>query len=77
MRRLVLLTVVVLAGGLAGTARAATRDVMFVGNNWDGTADVIYPQTHQKLDRINIVPDLKQRIAEIDGNPLRLFHRHR
>jgi DNA-binding beta-propeller fold protein YncE len=67
------LTLVALAGVLAGTARAATRDVMFVGNNWDGTADVIDPQTYQRLDRINIVPDLKQRIAEIDANPERLF----
>ncbi|MCW3065571.1 MAG: serine/threonine protein kinase, partial [Solirubrobacterales bacterium] len=73
MRRLVLLTVVVLAGGLAGTARAATRDVMYVGNNWDGTADVIDPSTYQRLDRINIVPDLEQRMAEINANPERLF----
>jgi DNA-binding beta-propeller fold protein YncE len=38
-------------------------------NNWDGTADVIDPNSFQKLARINIVPDKEQRLAEIQADP--------
>ena len=43
----------------------ATRDVLLVGNNWDGTVDVIDPQTFQRLGRINVAPDFEQRLAEM------------
>ena len=33
------------------------RDVMLVGNNWDGTIDVLDVPTYQRLQRINAVPD--------------------
>ena len=33
------------------------REVMFVGNNWEGTADVIDARTFEKIKRINIIPD--------------------
>lgn len=73
LRRLTLLAAALLAGLLAvPTANAATtREVMFVGNNWDGTADVVDMNTYAKLAHINVVPDLKERQAEILADPMR------
>ena len=45
------------------------RDVLYVGNNWDGTADVIDPRRFQRLARINIIPDIDERMAEIQAEP--------
>ena len=62
----------------AGTAKKkkkrppATRAILTVGNNWDGTADLIDPVKFKRLARINIVPDLKERMAEIQSNPVSL-----
>jgi YVTN family beta-propeller protein len=54
-------------------AQGGIRHVVFVGNNWDGTADVIYPRAHYKrVARINIVPDLAERMLEIYTNPDKL-----
>ncbi len=61
----------------AGTAvrkRALTRDVLYVGNNWDGTADVIQPRRFRRLARLNIIPDIDQRMAEIRSDPERLAY---
>jgi hypothetical protein len=55
-------------------APAAARDVVMVGNNWDGTADVLDGHTFQRLTRFNIVPDLAERMAEIQTNPSRLAY---
>ena len=52
--------------------RPDTRQVMFVGNNWDGTADVIDAHTFERLARINVIPDKEERLAEINSNPERL-----
>jgi YVTN family beta-propeller protein len=64
------------SAGEAATARkaklSATRDVLMVGNNWDGTADVVDPKRFRRLERINIVPDLEQRLAEIRSDPAAL-----
>jgi DNA-binding beta-propeller fold protein YncE len=46
-----------------------TREVLVVGNNWDGTADVIDGRTFKRLTRLNIIPDYNQRIAEIMSDP--------
>ena len=56
----------------AATAHAAAplRDVLVVGNNWAGTADIVDPHTFERLERLNIVPDLQQRKAEILADPL-------
>jgi DNA-binding beta-propeller fold protein YncE len=51
---------------------AKTRDVLYVGNNWDGTADVIQPRKLRRIARINIVPDLAERMSEIQSDPERL-----
>jgi DNA-binding beta-propeller fold protein YncE len=49
-----------------------TRDVLYVGNNWDGTAHVVAPRTFRRLARINIVPDREERMAEIQSDPAAL-----
>jgi DNA-binding beta-propeller fold protein YncE len=61
----------------AGTAKKkkrppVTRPILTVGNNWDGTADLIDPVTFKRLARINIVPDLPERMTEIASNPVSL-----
>jgi DNA-binding beta-propeller fold protein YncE len=44
-------------------------NVLFVGNNWDGTADVINARTNNRIARLNIIPDKEERIAEIEAEP--------
>ena len=63
-----LLVAALIGLGVAAPA-AAARDVLYVGNNWDGTADVIDPFSFQRLARMNIVPDKEERMAEIMANP--------
>ena len=63
--------------GAASTASGApgpgVREALFVGNNWEGTADIIRPRgKYRRIARINIVPDLEERMAEILANPVRL-----
>ncbi|MQS16161.1 YncE family protein [Streptomyces kaniharaensis] len=54
-------------------AAPALREVMFVGNNWDGTADVIESSgALTKVGRINVIPDKDERLAEIYLNPVKL-----
>jgi YVTN family beta-propeller protein len=80
--RAVALAVAALAVGLllpATQAAAHTdsgiRHVVFVGNNWDGTADVIYPHAdYRRVARINVVPDLDERMLEIATNPDKLAY---
>ncbi|WP_028662009.1 YncE family protein [Saccharomonospora saliphila] len=51
---------------LVPAARAATeRDVMFVGNNWDGTVDLLDATTLEKYQRIDVVPDLDERVDDM------------
>lgn len=52
--------------------RPDTQRVMFVGNNWAGTADIIDPKTYRRLARIDLVPDREERLAEIQRDPARL-----
>ncbi|TDC27731.1 serine/threonine protein kinase [Streptomyces sp. 8K308] len=72
-----------LAAGLLGAglgapvpAQAAasdeTREVLFVGNNWDGTVDIVTPDAAlDRVGRLNVVPDLEERLAEIRLDPIR------
>ena len=48
------------------------RRVVLVGNNWDGTADILAPGTLRRLGRIDMVPDQEERMAEIMADPQRL-----
>lgn len=71
-----------LAGSLAIFAAAAVsaqdavalREVVAVGNNWDGTADILDAQTLRVIKRLNIVPDRAERIAEIESSLVRRIY---
>ncbi|WP_348673719.1 YncE family protein [uncultured Abyssibacter sp.] len=52
------------------------RDVLIVGNNWEGTADILAVPGYQRLQRVNVVPDLEERRSEILRNPVRLIYYH-
>lgn len=54
--------------------RPDTRLVMFVGNNWEGTADLIDARTFERLARIDTIPDRDERMAEIQSDPERLAY---
>jgi DNA-binding beta-propeller fold protein YncE len=74
LRRLALLAVAAAFASAAPAAFAAApppgqRDVLVVSNNWAGTADLIDPHTFKRFERINVVPDKAQRIAEIELDP--------
>lgn len=64
---------VVLAGTFAFAAQAQAqtpasptlRDVVVVGSNWDGTAEIFDPHTYKVLKRIDIAPDRAERVQEI------------
>lgn len=76
-RRLIAATVggLLALGSLTAPAQAAAalRQVMFVGNNWDGTVDVIEPSGgYTRIGRLSVIPDRSQRLAEIYLNPVRL-----
>ncbi|MEW2259265.1 YncE family protein [Streptomyces sp. NPDC047869] len=54
---------------------AGLREVLFVGNNWDGTADVIKSSgDFAKIGRIDVVPDKDQRMAEINADPIKWIY---
>jgi DNA-binding beta-propeller fold protein YncE len=70
----VLAAALVLALVPAGSAGAApdkkTRPILTVANNWEGTADLVDPRRFTRLKRINIIPDVEQRMAEIQADPV-------
>jgi DNA-binding beta-propeller fold protein YncE len=77
MRIRALAVAIVLAAVPTHTAEAKlkpTRQVLTVGNNWDGTADLVDPRRFTRLARVNIVPDLAERMAEIQTDPARLAY---
>jgi YVTN family beta-propeller protein len=53
-------------------ATVQPRDVMFVGNNWAGTATVVDARTHRTIRTIDTIPDRDARMAEILTNPDKL-----
>ncbi|MFF7969998.1 YncE family protein [Streptomyces sp. NPDC007905] len=59
----------------AGSDAAGLREVLFVGNNWDGTADVIRSSgDFAKVGRVNVIPDKDQRMAEITADPVKWIY---
>ncbi|MFD5240177.1 YncE family protein [Streptomyces tendae] len=59
----------------APDARADLREVMFVGNNWAGTADVIRSTgDFARIGRIDVVPDRAERMAEINADPIKWIY---
>jgi DNA-binding beta-propeller fold protein YncE len=63
-------------GAAAGsTGAGGLRQVLFVGNNWDGTVDVVTPDPPlRRLARINVIPDRRKRMQEIYTHPDRLAY---
>ena len=80
MRRLLALAVALLAvtttlSGPAASAPTGLKDVMFVGNNWDGTASIVDAHTYRVLKRgVNLIPDKAQELRDIALNPVRLVY---
>jgi DNA-binding beta-propeller fold protein YncE len=73
--RLLIASLVALAAAAwAPASNAKTRDILVVSNNWGGTADLIDPHTYERLDRINVIPDKAERIAEIEADPTATFY---
>jgi DNA-binding beta-propeller fold protein YncE len=67
------LLVAVLPSAAPAHAAAPLPEVMFVGNNWDGTVDVIHSHgSFSTIGRINVVPDRQQRLTAIYLNPIAL-----
>ncbi|MGC0379310.1 YncE family protein [Streptomyces sp. SAI-229] len=59
----------------AADSSPALREVLFVGNNWDGTADVIESTgDFARIGRIDVVPDKAERMAEINADPIRWIY---
>src|SRR5215217_1932956 len=58
----------------APAAKRKFRPVLTVGNNWAGTADIVEPRRFKPLKRINIIPDIQERMAEIQSSPDRLAY---
>src|SRR5665811_176691 len=56
----------------AATVKKKTVDVMFVGNNWDGTIDVLNAASYKRIKRINVIPDKDQRLTAIRQDPAKL-----
>ena len=51
----------------------SVRHMMFVGNNWDGTVNVFYPNGgFGHVATINAIPDIEERMAEIVADPVKL-----
>ncbi len=65
-----------LLGSKALANEAPLRDVVVVGNNWDGTAHVFDPHSFEILKHINIVPDRDERLAEINDSLVRKAYFH-
>ncbi|WP_408058094.1 YncE family protein [Streptomyces clavifer] len=54
-------------------ASGELKEVFFVGNNWEGTADVINSRgDYAKIGRIDMIPDKEERLWEIYLNPVKL-----
>lgn len=81
--RTALLGCLALVAGLAGTSAAVVgsataapagfRDVMWVGNNWDGTATIVDERKLKVLKTgVNLIPDKQQEIQDILLSPDRL-----
>ena len=61
----------------AGDGRTASGDVrrmVYVGNNWAGTADLVAPGSFERKARLDVVPDRDERMAEILASPDRLAY---
>ena len=69
LRKVALALALALIAAAPAVAAPDTHEVLVVGNNWEGTADVVDPRTFERLIRINIIPDRDERVAEIMADP--------
>jgi len=64
--------------GMAAPANATTpalRGVMYVGNNWAGTATIVDAKTMKVLRRgVNLIPDKAEELARINASPANLAY---
>jgi len=61
------------APGTQAAAPYGLRDVMWVGNNWDGTASIVDARSFAVLKRgVNLIPDRAEEMARIVSNPVDL-----
>jgi len=56
------------------TPSGDVRRMVYVGNNWAGTADLVAPGSFEQKARLDIVPDKDERMAEILASPDRLAY---
>ena len=63
-----------LTPAIASAEKRSTRDVLVVSNNWGGTADLINPRTFERIKRLNVIPDRRRRIREIEADPTKTFY---
>ena len=63
------------ATGAATSTTTGLRSVMWVGNNWAGTASIVDASTLKVLKRgVNLVPDKDQELADIHADPVKLAY---
>jgi len=64
----IILTAALLPGAVtpANASTAALRDVVVIGNSAAGTVSVLDGHTFANLGRVNVIPDLAQRLGEMD-----------
>ena len=67
MRALVALAFAAAAIAANPASAQELRDVVLVGSNWQGTAEVFDPRTFQVIKRLDIAPDRAERIADIEA----------
>jgi len=64
--------------GFAAPTNAASpplRGVMYVGNNWAGTASIVDAKTMKVLKRgVNLIPDKAEELARINASPVNLAY---
>src|SRR3712207_9451557 len=63
------LVAAVAVGSEGPPERPDTKRVMFIGNNWAGTADIVDPETYQRLARVNLIPDKEERLRRSKSVP--------
>jgi YVTN family beta-propeller protein len=59
-------TAAVLSVPVSSARAAVLRDVLLVGNSQSGSVSFIDGRTYQNLGSFNVIPDLQQRLAEMD-----------
>jgi DNA-binding beta-propeller fold protein YncE len=59
----------------AAAPERGLREMVFVGSNWAGTVDVLDPRNDfKRVERINVIPDIEERMMEIATDPVRLAY---